>query len=74
MSNLRITLKDVTESLFEGVGVDIIYLDYSKAMTHTVHTADLQTRGLWNLWRDTPVDPRFPDWEKAARECTQGAL
>ena len=30
MSNLLITLEDVTESLDEGFGVDIIYLDYSK--------------------------------------------
>ena len=30
MSNLLITIEDVTESLDEGVGADIFYLDYSK--------------------------------------------
>ncbi|XP_072023434.1 uncharacterized protein [Amphiura filiformis] len=31
MSNLLTTLEDVTDSLDEGFGVDVIYLDYSKA-------------------------------------------
>ena len=37
MSNLLITLEDVTESLDEGFGVDIIYLDYSKAFDTVPH-------------------------------------
>ena len=37
MSNLLITLEDVTESLDEGFGVDIIYLDYSKAFDTVLH-------------------------------------
>ena len=37
MSNLLITLEDVTESLDEGYGVDIIYLDYSKAFDTVPH-------------------------------------
>ena len=37
MSNLFITLEDVTESLDEGFGVDIIYLDYSKAFDPVPH-------------------------------------
>ena len=37
MSNLLITLKDVTESLDEGLGVHIIYLDYSKAFDTVPH-------------------------------------
>ena len=37
MSNLLITLDDVTEGLDEGFGVDIIYLDYSKAFDTVPH-------------------------------------
>ena len=37
MSNLLIILEDVTESLDEGFGVDIIYLDYSKAFDTVPH-------------------------------------
>ena len=37
MSNLLITLEDVTESLDEGFGMDIFYLDYSKAFDMVPH-------------------------------------
>ena len=37
MSNLLITLEDVTESLDEDFSVDIIYLDYSKAFDTVPH-------------------------------------
>ena len=37
MSNLLTTLEDVTESVDEGFGVDIIYLDYSKAFDTVPH-------------------------------------
>ncbi|XP_072015768.1 uncharacterized protein [Amphiura filiformis] len=37
MSNLLTTLEDVTDSLDEGFGVDVIYLDYSKAFDTVPH-------------------------------------
>ena len=37
MTNLLVTLEDITRSLDEGLGVDIIYLDYSKAFDTVPH-------------------------------------
>ena len=42
MSNLLITLEDVTESVDEGYGVDIMYFDYSKAFDTSFWSPNLR--------------------------------
>ena len=37
MTNLLVTLEDITKNLEEGLGVDVIYLDYSKAFDTVPH-------------------------------------
>ena len=37
MTNLLVTLEDITKNLDEGLGVDVIYLDYSKAFDTVPH-------------------------------------
>ena len=52
MSNLLITLEDVTETHDEGFGVDIICLDYSKAFDTVLHKQLISTLEAYGISRE----------------------